>query len=107
MKSIDDVLKMAANVQAEVQRAQEKLDQVMVEGSSGGGMVKVTASAKGRITGLSIDPSLLTPSDKEMLEDLVVAAINDARVKADAAANEEMRRMTAGMPLPPGFKLPI
>lgn len=105
MNNLDDILKMASNVQAELQRAQEGLDKVEVEGVSGGGMVKVVASAKGRIISLSIDPSLLNPSEKEMAEDLIVAAFNDARVKADAAAQTEMQRMTAGIPFPPGFKL--
>ncbi len=105
MKSLDDILKMANNVQAELQKAQEGLDNLMVEGMSGGGLVKVTASAKGRIVSLSIDPSLLSVSEKEMAEDLIVAAFNDARTRADAAASAEMQKMTAGMPLPPGFKL--
>ncbi|MFA7439366.1 MAG: YbaB/EbfC family nucleoid-associated protein [Sphingomonadaceae bacterium] len=104
MKSLDDILKMANNVQAELQKAQEGLDNLMVEGMSGGGLVKVTASAKGRIVSLSIDPSLLSVSEKEMAEDLIVAAFNDARTKADALAQQEMQKMTAGLPLPPGFK---
>lgn len=105
MQSIDDIIKMASNVQAELARAQEGLDKLEVEGSSGGGLVKVTASAKGRIIKLAIDPSLMTLDSKEMTEDLVVAALNDARGKADAVASAEMQKMTAGLPLPPGFKL--
>ena len=83
------------------------LDQIEVEGASGGGMVKVKASAKGRIIGIDIDPSLLQPSEKQMLEDLIVAAFNDARAKADSASNDAMAKMTQGLPLPPGFKLPF
>ena len=107
MKSLEDIMAMAQNVQAELAKAQDGLDQIEVEGASGGGMVKVKASAKGRIVGIDIDPSLLQPSEKQMLEDLVVAAFNDARAKADAASNAEMAKMTQGLPLPPGFKLPF
>lgn len=107
MPSLDEMLKMAANVQAEMARAQESLDRIEVEGTSGGGLVKVRASAKGRIVKLDIDPSLLRPEDKDMLEDLLVAAFNDARAKADAAGQAEMQKLTAGLPLPPGFKLPF
>ena len=74
---------------------------------SGGGLVSITATAKGRIRRVQIDESLLQPSEKQMLEDLVAAAINDARGKADQASNEEMAKMSQGMPLPPGFKLPF
>ena len=107
MKDINDILAMAQNVQNELQKAQESLDTIEVEGASGGGMVKVRASAKGRIIGVDIDESLLQPSEKGMLEDLVAAAINDARAKADAASAEQMSKMTSGLPLPPGFKLPF
>lgn len=105
MKSIEDILKMAGNVQAELEKAQGALDRVEVEGVSGGGLVKVVASAKGRVVRLDIDASLLSADQKEMLEDLVVAAFNDARVKADQAAQAMMRELTAGLPLPPGFSL--
>lgn len=97
----------AANIQKQMGEAQAKLDTVEVEGAAGGGMVKIRATAKGRILGVEIDPSLLAPSEKQMLEDLVAAAINDARTKADAAGNAEMGKLTAGLPLPPGFKLPF
>ncbi len=107
MKSIDDIIKMAGNVQAELQKAQDGLDKIEVEGAAGGGLVKVRASAKGRVIGVEIDDSLLNPSEKQMLEDLIIAAFNDARGKADAASNAEMSKMTAGLPLPPGFKLPF
>jgi DNA-binding YbaB/EbfC family protein len=107
MKSLEDIMAMAQNVQAELAKAQDGLDQIEVEGASGGGMVKVKASAKGRIIGVDIDPSLLQPSEKQMLEDLIVAAFNDARAKADSASNAEMAKMTQGLPLPPGFKLPF
>ncbi|MBO9713534.1 YbaB/EbfC family nucleoid-associated protein [Sphingomonas sp.] len=107
MKSLEEIMAMAQNVQAELQKAQANLDTVEVEGVSGGGLVKVRATAKGRILGLDIDDSLLSASEKPMLEDLLVAAFNDARGKADAASQEAMGKMTAGIPLPPGFKLPF
>ena len=107
MKNLEDIMAMAQNVQAELAKAQEGLDHVEVEGASGGGLVKVKASAKGRIIAVTIDDSLMQASEKQMLEDLIVAAFNDARAKADAASNAEMAKMTQGLPLPPGFKLPF
>ena len=107
MKGIEDMLAMAQNVQAELAKAQANLDNIEVEGVAGGGLVKVKASAKGRIIGVSIDDSLFQPSEKQMLEDLIAAALNDARAKADSASNAEMSKMTSGLPLPPGFKLPF
>ncbi|MEZ5656245.1 MAG: YbaB/EbfC family nucleoid-associated protein [Sphingobium sp.] len=107
MKDLNDILGMASRVQEELTRAQENLDKIEVEGASGGGIVKVRATAKGRITGVSIDESLLAPSEKQMLEDLVTAAFNDARKKADEASGAEMSKMTSGLQLPPGFKLPF
>ena len=107
MKDLNDILAMAQNVQNELQKAQESLDTIEVEGVAGGGLVKVRASAKGRIIGVAIDDSLVVPSEKQMLEDLVAAAFNDARTKADAVSSTEMSKMTSGLPLPPGFKLPF
>ncbi len=104
---LEKIMQMAQNAQNELQKAQENLDQVEVEGASGGGLVKVRASAKGRIIGIGIDDSLMKVEEKAMLEDLIAAALNDAKAKADAAAAEEMQRMSAGLPLPPGFKLPF
>lgn len=107
MKDLNDILAMAQNVQNELQKAQDNLDTIEVEGAAGGGLVKVKASAKGRIISVAIDDSLIVPSEKQMLEDLVAAAFNDARAKADAASSSEMSKMTSGLPLPPGFKLPF
>ena len=107
MPNLDEIMKMAQEVQAEMQKAQENLEKIEVEGVSGGGMVKVRASAKGRIAAVEIDESLLQPSEKAMLEDLIAAALNDAKAKADAAAAPELQKMTSGIPLPPGFKLPF
>lgn len=107
MKNLDDIMAMAQNVQSELTKAQANLDTIEVDGQSGGGLVKVRASAKGRILGVDIDDSLLQPSEKQMLEDLIVAAFNDARAKADAASSTEMSKLTSGLSLPPGFKLPF
>lgn len=107
MKSIDEILKMAQNVQTELEKAQANLDSIEVEGASGGGLVKVRASAKGRIIGVSIDDSLMNPSEKQMLEDLVAAAFNDAIRRAEEVSQQKMGKLTAGMPLPPGMKFPF
>src|SRR5829696_2195600 len=103
MPDFDEIMKMAQNAQAELMKAQEALERIEVEGMAGGGLVKIRATAKGQILAVDIDESLLVPSEKQMVEDLVAAAINDARAKADQAAQGEMSKMTAG--LPPGFKL--
>ncbi len=107
MPSFEEIMAMAQNAQAELQKAQDNLDSVEVEGAAGGGLVKVRATAKGRIIGLAIDDSLMSVAEKPMLEDLITAALNDAKAKADAVAGEEMSKMTSGMSLPPGFKLPF
>ena len=107
MPSLDEIMKMAQEVQAEMQKAQDNLDKIEVEGASGGGLVQIRATAKGRILAVSIDESLLQPSEKTMVEDLIAAAINDARAKADAAAAAEMQKMSSSLPMPPGFKLPF
>lgn len=107
MPDFDEIMKLAQNAQNELQKAQDSLDTIEVEGTSGGGMVTIRATAKGRILAVSIDDSLLNPTEKTMLEDLIAAAINDARTKADQVANAEMQKMSSGLPLPPGFKLPF
>ena len=111
MKDINELLaaaqEAAQNIQAQMAGATEGFATLEVEGAAGGGLVKIRATAKGRILGVEIDDSLMQVSEKQMLEDLVAAAINDARTKADAAGNAEMGKMTAGLPLPPGFKLPF
>ena len=111
MKSMEDMIKAAQdaaqNIQKQMETAQATLDTIEVEGVSGGGLVKVRATAKGRIIAVALDDSLIVPADKQMLEDLVTAAFNDARDKADAASNAEMAKMSSGLPLPAGFKLPF
>ena len=107
MPDFDEIVKMAQEAQAKLMQANENLDKVEVEGVSGGGLVRVRASAKGRIISVQIDESLLQPSEKTMVEDLVAAAINDARAKADEAAQGAMQDVTGGLQLPPGFKMPF
>jgi len=111
MKSMEEMFaaaqNMAASLQSQMEAAQAGLDSIEIEGASGGGLVKIRASAKGRIIGVSIDDSLMVISEKQMLEDLIAAALNDARAKADAASNAEMAKMKDSIPLPPGFKLPF
>src|SRR5881398_2682981 len=107
MPDFDEIMKMAQNAQAELQKAQDSLDTIEVEGVAGGGLVKIRATAKGRILSVEVDESLLSPSEKTMVEDLIAAAINDAKAKADTAAAAEMQKMTSTLPLPPGFKLPF
>lgn len=110
MKSMEEMIKAAQQaaetIQKQMGEMQGKLDSIEVEGVAGGGLVKVRASAKGRVIGVSIDDSLMQPSEKGILEDLIAAAFNDARSRADAVSGEEMARMQSGMGLPPGFKLP-
>lgn len=110
MKSMEEMIKAAQaaaeTIQKQMTEAQAKLDGVEVEGASGGGLVRIRCTAKGRILGVSIDDSLMQPSEKAILEDLITAAFNDARVKADQASNAEMQRVQQGMGLPPGFNFP-
>jgi len=101
------MMKKAQAMQAKLQEAQDELGRLEVEGASGGGMVSVTMTAKGELKGVRIDPSLMTPADKEMLEDLIMAAFADAKCKADRLAAEKMQSLTAGLPLPPSMKLPF
>lgn len=106
MPSLDELMAAARNVQEQMAKAQAELDNIEVEGMSGGGMVRIRATARGQVRGVQIDPSLLNTDSKEMLEDLITAAFNDTKAKADQAGSAEMSKLTAGMPLPPGFKLP-
>ena len=101
------MMKKAQAVQTKLQEAQEELGRLEVDGQAGGGMVSLTLTAKGELKGVRIDASLLTPGDKEMLEDLFIAAFADGKAKADRAAAEKMQALTEGLPLPPGMKLPF
>ena len=99
------LMKQATQLKSKMEEMQAELDQIMVEGTSGGGMVTVTLSAKGDMKGVRIDASLIKPDEKEIVEDLIVAAHADARRKAEALLQEKMKDVTGGLPLPPGMKL--
>ena len=107
MVNIGNMMKQAQQLQKKMAEVQEKLNLIEVEGSSGGGMVKVISTAKGIIKRISIDDSLIKKEEKEITEDLIVAAINDAKQKGEVAAQEEMKSVTGGISLPPGMKLPF
>ena len=107
MVDIMGMMKKAQAMQAKLADAQDELSRLEVEGQSGGGMVRITLTGKGEMKGIHLDSSLLTPADKEMTEDLILAAFTDAKTKADRAAAEKMQSLTAGLPLPPGMKLPF
>jgi|SRR6476659_5137031 DNA-binding YbaB/EbfC family protein len=99
------LMKQASQLQTKMAEMQAELDQVTVEGTAGGGMVSVTMSAKGELKSVRIDDSLIKPGEKEIIEDLVVAAHADARRKAEVLLAEKMKSLTGGLPLPPGLKL--
>ena len=105
--NIADIMKQAGQMQAKMADMQVALEQVFVTGQAGGGLVKVTMSGKFTVKAIEIDPSLLKTDEKEMLEDLVLTALGDAKSKAEAVAAEQMKSLTAGLPLPPGMKLPF
>ena len=107
MRDMLGLMKQAQAMQAKLAEAQAELDTIEVEGQAGGGMVRVTLTAKGAMKGVTIDPSLMKAEEKEIAEDLIVAAHADARGKAERVLEEKMKTMTAGMPLPPGLKLPF
>jgi DNA-binding YbaB/EbfC family protein len=99
------LMKQAAQLQSKMQALQAELDHIVVEGEAGGGVVTVTLSAKGDLKGVKIDDSLMKPEEKEIVEDLLVAAHADARRKAEAVMAEKMKAVTGGLPLPPGMGL--
>jgi nucleoid-associated protein EbfC len=105
MTDMMGMMKQAAQLQAKMQELQAELDRIEVEGTAGGGLVAVTLSAKGEMKGVKIDDSMVKPDEKEILEDLLVAAHADARRKAEALLQEKMKALTGGLPLPPGLKL--
>ncbi len=107
MKDIGDIMKQAAGLQSKMQEMQEKIAGMEIEGQAGAGMVKVTMNGKGYAKSVSIDPSLLSSDEAEVIEDLITAAINDAKSKLETRSAEEMQSLTSGLPLPPGFKMPF
>ncbi|MDP2803177.1 MAG: YbaB/EbfC family nucleoid-associated protein [Phreatobacter sp.] len=107
MKDIMGLMKQAQAMQAKLQEAQADMERTEVQGTSGGGMVTVSLTVKGDLRSISVDPSLLKADEKEIVEDLIVAAHADARRKAEVVAEEKMKGVTGGLPLPPGMKLPF
>ena len=104
---IGKMMKAAQEMQGKMAEMQESLAAITVTGESGAGMVKATATAKGELTALDIDPSIFNADDKEVVEDLILAAIKDVQVKATERSQEEMSKLTEGLGLPPGMKLPF
>jgi len=107
MKNLAGLMKQAKEMQGKMEAMQAEMETAEVTGVSGGGMVNVTVNGKGQMRALKIDPTLVDPNDTEMLEDLIVAAVNDAMGKIEAAKAEQMKGLTGGMPLPAGMKLPF
>ena len=107
MRDIMGMMKEMAGLKAKMEAMQAELDETLVEGQSGAGLVKVTLTAKGALKAVSIDPELLKPEDREMVEDLLLAAHADARAKTEGVIAEKMKALTGGLPLPPGMKLPF
>jgi len=107
MKNLGDMFKQAQELQSKLEEYQNDLEALEVTGQSGGGMVTVTLNGKGAMRSIQIDPSFLSAEDKEVLEDLIIAAHNDAKTKVELRAAEEAEKMAGGMGLPPGFKLPM
>ena len=107
MTNIARLMKQAQEMQSKMAEMQAKLEAVEISGAAGGGMVTVTLNGKGELRGIKIDPALIVPADIEVLEDLIVAAVNDAKTRVDANANEEMQKLTGGLQLPPGMQMPF
>jgi len=107
MKNLGNLMKQAQQMQAKMEEMQASLAAIEMTGSSGGGMISVTVNGKGEVRRIKIDPSIVSKDDTEMLEDLLVAACNDAKAKAEAHVAQEMGKLTGGLNLPPGMKLPF
>src|SRR5687768_16392583 len=107
MKNLNQMMKQVQKLQSKMEAVQARLASLAVEGKAGGDLVKVVLNGKGVMTGVVIDASLLKPDEKEILEDLILAAHADARAKMEAAIAEEMKGVTGGLPMPPGFQLPF
>ena len=105
--NLADIMKQAGQMQAKMADVQEKLEHMFVQGQAGNGLVKITMTAKFALRAIQIDPSLMKAGEHEMLEDLILTAFGDAKAKAESAAANEMKSVTAGLPLPPGMKLPF
>jgi len=107
MKNLGEMMKQVQEMQGKMQEMQLKLEQQTVVGTSGGGLVSVELNGKGAMKNVTLDPSIMVASEKEIVEDLITAAHADARTKVDQMMAEQMKDVTGGMPLPPGFQLPV
>ncbi len=107
MKNLGNLMKQAQQMQSKMAEMQAKLGEMEVGGAAGGGMIQVTVNGKGEMRRIKIDPSLCTADDVEVLEDLIVAAFNDAKGKVETLMQDEMQKVTGGLNLPPGLKLPF
>ena len=107
MKNLGDMMKQVQQMQSRMEDMQAQLDQITVTGQSGGGLVRVTLTGKGHAAAIAIDPSLMKPEEREILEDLLIAAMNDGKAKVEEVMAGQMKDITGGMGLPPGFKLPF
>lgn len=107
MKNLGQMMKQAQKLQERMQEIQQELAAMEIDGTSAAGMITVTLSGKGEMRGVKIDPSLVDPSDKEVLEDLIVAAHNDAKAKSEEVMKQKMSELTGGLPLPPGMQMPF
>jgi DNA-binding YbaB/EbfC family protein len=107
MKNLGDMMKQLQAMQSRMAEMQARLERATVSGQSGGGLVKVTLNGKGALSAVTIDPSLLKPEEREIVEDLLIAAHADAKARLEAMMADEMKAATGGLPLPPGLKLPF
>ncbi|OPB34760.1 YbaB/EbfC family nucleoid-associated protein [Bartonella taylorii] len=107
MRDMMSMMKKAKEMQEKMQKIQEEVTNLQVTSTSGGGLVNITLNGKNIITEIEIDPSLLKPEEVEILEDLIIAAYNEAKAKIEIAIEEKTKNITAGLPLPSGFKLPF
>ena len=107
MKDLGNMMKQVQEMQGRMQEAQAKLEEAEVSGQSGGGLVSVTLNGKGTMVSVTIDESLMKPDEKEIVEDLVLAAHTEARAKVEEMVADNMKDVTGGLPIPPGFKMPF
>ncbi len=107
IKDLGEMMKQAAGLQSKMQEIQEKIGEIEVEGAAGGGMVRIVLNGKGYAKAVAIERTLMKEDEAEVLEDLIAAALNDAKAKLESRVQEEMKSLTEGLPIPPGFKLPF
>ena len=107
MNNFSDMMKKAQEMQKKMKEIQDSLSNLEVEGTSGGGIVKIIMNCKNEVKKIDIDPSIIKNDEKEVMEDLIIAALNDAKSKAEEKSQEEMKKLTGGLGLPPGMKMPF